>query len=157
MGGLCSFPVDCLAWGLPALEPTSCRVGPGLGANVPSKMSAFRWVFPDMFATSFYVQIENQSHPPTFPGDPPRPAVRSGPGSYEVTAFSLGPAAHEALCAPSKSGVSTFPSPWSSCDQAPLAFKAKCSAGSSSWCQTPRLGSLTWGSELSLLWGTSAI
>ena len=41
---------------------------------------------------------------------------------------------------------------WSSCNQAPLAFKTKCSGGSSSWCQTPRLGSLTWGSELSLLW-----
>ena len=41
---------------------------------------------------------------------------------------------------------------WSSCHQAPLAFKAKCSGGSSSLCQIPRLGSQTWGSELSLLW-----
>ena len=42
---------------------------------------------------------------------------------------------------------------WSSCTQALLAFKVKCSGGSSSWCQTLRMGSLTWGSELSLLWG----
>ncbi|KAB1271673.1 hypothetical protein Cadr_000009328 [Camelus dromedarius] len=33
---------------------------------------------------------------------------------------------------------------------APLAFKAKYSRGSSSWCRTPRLDSLMWGSELSL-------
>ena len=42
---------------------------------------------------------------------------------------------------------------WSSCTQAPLAFKAKGSGGSSSQCQIPRLGSLMWDSKLSLLWG----
>ena len=41
---------------------------------------------------------------------------------------------------------------WNSFDQTLLAFKARCSGGSSFQCQTPRLGSLTWGSELSLLW-----
>ena len=40
---------------------------------------------------------------------------------------------------------------WSSCNQATVAFKDKCSGGSSQ-CQTPRLGSLMWGSEVSLLW-----
>ena len=49
---------------------------------------------------------------------PPRPAGRSGPGSYEVIASSLGPIAHETLIAPSKCGVSLSPSPvaflWSS-------------------------------------------
>ena len=40
---------------------------------------------------------------------------------------------------------------WSFCIQALLASKANCSQGSSSWCQTPRLGSLAWGSELSVL------
>ena len=49
--------------------------------------------------------------PSTFTGDPLRPAGRSGPGSYEVTAFALGPGAHETLCAPSQSGVSVSPSP----------------------------------------------
>ena len=43
------------------------------------------------------------------------------------------------------------PVPWSLCDQALLAFKAKCSGGSSFWCQTPQLGSLPWSSELSVL------
>ena len=37
-----------------------------------------------------------------------------------------------------------------SCSQIPLAFKVWFSRNSSSRCQTPRLGSLTWGSEPSL-------
>ena len=40
----------------------------------------------------------------------------------------------------------------SSCTQAPLAFKGNCFGDSSSRCQTLRLGSLMWGSGLSLLW-----
>ena len=40
----------------------------------------------------------------------------------------------------------------SSCTQPLLAFKARCSRGPSPQCQTPRVGSLIWGSELSLLW-----
>ena len=53
-------------------------------------------------------------------GDPPLLAQSSRPGpvSYEVSAFSLGPGAHETLCACSKSRVSVSPSPvefqWSS-------------------------------------------
>ena len=37
-----------------------------------------------------------------------------------------------------------------SCNQIPLAFKVWFSRNSSSHCQTPRLGSLTWGSEPSI-------
>ena len=44
-------------------------------------------------------------------GAPLRPAGKSGPGSYEVIASSLGPIAHETLFAPSKCGVSLSPSP----------------------------------------------
>ena len=40
---------------------------------------------------------------------------------------------------------------WKSCNQTLLAFKARFS-GHSTCCSTPRLRSLTWGSELSLLW-----
>ena len=39
-----------------------------------------------------------------------------------------------------------------SCNQIPLAFKVWFSGNSSSCCQTPRLGILTWGSEPSLQW-----
>ena len=41
---------------------------------------------------------------------------------------------------------------WKSCNQIPLAFKARFSADSSSSCQIPRLGRLTWGSEPSVQW-----
>ena len=39
-----------------------------------------------------------------------------------------------------------------SCNQIPLAFKVWFFGNFSSHCQTPRLGSLTWGSEPSLQW-----
>ena len=39
-----------------------------------------------------------------------------------------------------------------SCNQIPIAFKVWFSRNSSSHCWTPRLGSLTWGSEPSLQW-----
>ena len=44
------------------------------------------------------------------------------------------------------------PSLWNFCPQAPLAFKAKCSGGLSFRCQISSMGSLTWDSEVSLLW-----
>ena len=54
---------------------------------------------------------------------------------------------HARVCPP---GVELLFPPvlWQSCTQAPLDYKAKCSGGSSSWCQTPRLGSLMWDSVL---------
>ena len=39
-----------------------------------------------------------------------------------------------------------------SCNEIPLGFKVWFSRNSSSRCQTPRLGNLTWGSEPSLQW-----
>ena len=51
----------------------------------------------------------------------------------------LGPSARETLCAPFRSTVSVSPALWNSCTPAPLAFKAKCPGGSSSWRQTLRL------------------
>ena len=62
----------------------------------------------------------------------------------------VGPDAHTTLCVPSKSGVSVFPVLSKSCNQIPLAFKVWFSRNSSSRCQTPWLGTLTWGWEPSL-------
>ena len=76
----------------------------------------------------------------TSPGDPPRPADRSSPGFCQITAFALGPV-HVRFCVCTLRVKSLFPPfLWNSCNQAPLAFKAKCSGGSSSPCQTPGLG-----------------
>ena len=46
--------------------------------------------------------------PPPFPGASTKPANTAGSGSYEVTAFSLGPSAHKTLCAPSNSTELSF-------------------------------------------------
>ena len=73
--------------------------------------SSCPWVFP---STSAPVSLSPQwaTASLTSPGDPPRPASRSGPGSYEVTAFfPWGPCVHKTLCVPSKSWVSVSPSP----------------------------------------------
>jgi len=39
----------------------------------------------------------------------PRPASRSGPGFYQIAAFSMGPGACEILCTPFKSEVFIMP------------------------------------------------
>ena len=107
-------------------------------------MSTFRRFLTDMFTANFYDTIESHSHilPPMKPS---KSRISSSPGSYEVTAFPLSPGTHNTT--PRLESL-FFPVLWSSCDQ-----KAnKCSGGSSSWCQTHRLGSLMWGSELSLPW-----
>ena len=41
---------------------------------------------------------------------------------------------------------------WISCTHSLLAFNTKWFGGSSFWCQTPWQGSLSWDSELTLLW-----
>ena len=66
--------------------------------------------------------------------------------------FLEDPGAHYTLWAPSNSGVSVFPNPVNFLRSNAAAFKARFS-GCSSFCyQSPRLGSLMWGSGLSLLW-----
>ena len=58
-------------------------------------------MLPDVSATIVYVPRVS----PT-PGDPPRPAGKSGPVFYQITAFTLGPRVYEILCMPFKSEVS---------------------------------------------------
>lgn len=48
---------------------------------------------------------------PALPQDSPRPAGRSGPGCYQITALALGPNACEILCVPLQSEVSISSSP----------------------------------------------
>lgn len=45
--------------------------------------------------------------PSSSPGDPLRPTGRSGPDSYQITAFTLG--VHETLCVPFKGEASISP------------------------------------------------
>ena len=60
---------------------------------------------------------------------------------------------HTLLCVCPPRVESLFPPVlWKSCNQFPLGFKVWFSRNSSSHCRTPRLGSLTWGSEPTLQW-----
>ena len=91
--------------------------------------------------------------PPTSTGDHPILAGMSGPVSYGVTAFFPCVLVHMRLCGhPPREEFLFPPIPWISSNQMPLASNARFSGDPSSLCPTPRLGSLMWGSELSLLW-----
>ena len=72
---------------------------------------------------------------------------------YGVSAPSPWVLMHTLLCLCPPRGEYLFPPVLSkSCNRIPLAFKVWFSGNSSSHCRTPRLGSLTWGSEPSLWW-----
>ena len=84
---------------------------------------------------------------------PPTLADKSGSISYGVTAPFPWVLMHTVLCVCPPRVESLFTQVLSkSCSQIPLAFKVWFSGNSSSRCQTPNLGSLTWGSEPSLRW-----
>ena len=87
---------------------------------------------------------------PTSAGDPPTLAGRSGSVFYGVTAPSPGSrCAHYFVCALQEWSL-CFPQ---SCRSPAIkALKVWFSRNSSSCCQTPSLGSLTWGLETSLQW-----
>ena len=72
-------PIDCLAWGVLALEPGQKRWLLG-------ELNSHLWVLSRMSASSICDPTVT-SH---LPRDALRPAGKSGPGSYEVTGFSLG-------------------------------------------------------------------
>ena len=56
---LCSSLVGCLTWGIPALKPTGCWVGPGLvlttQLDVCFSKYSHRWTLPDIPATSDHI------------------------------------------------------------------------------------------------------
>ena len=138
-GTMCSYPVGCLVWGVPALEPTS--IGWGQVPVLISQQDVSLQVSTPGYVRHQLLCPKREPEPsPASLEDPLRPAGRFGPGSCEVTTFVLGPGVHETLYASSKNG-SRFPQVlWHFCYQAPLAFKAKCSGGSCSSYQTSQAG-----------------
>ena len=136
--GLGSVPA-LLVWprGVPAPAPVGCWVGPG-AVSVLMRPTRSRHVHVDE-------RVTRDSHPP-LQGTLPDQQV--GLAQAPIKRLLL---PRDFMCA-FKSEVSVSLSPVRSCNEAPLAFKAKCSGSSPSRCWTPGLGSLTWGSELSLLW-----
>ena len=82
-------------------------------------------------------------------GDSPKSTGKSKPGSFQITASSLGPG--NFVCT-LKSRVSISLHPLGLPKVSPLTFKAKYSGGLSSHCRSSRFMRPTWGSDLSLLW-----
>ena len=148
--GLSSLPVGCLAWYNPALEAT----GSFVGLTVDSRRAHVKEYFPDLLLpVSLSLQWATAASPPASAGDPPTLPVISGSVSYGVTAPSAWVLMHTLLCMCPPRVESLFSAILSkSCNQILLAFKVWFSRNSSSCCRTPRLGSLTWGSEASLQW-----
>ena len=149
--GLCPHLVSCLAWDFPALVTTDCwaRVGLGPGANKLEEE------FQMALASTRVHVIEGAPKngccqypcpqgelqlPLDSSGHSPRSTGRSDPGSYQITASTLGPRAY--CVHPLKVKCLFPPAFWNSWKKAPLIFKAKCSGSSSSWYRTPVLGSL---------------
>ena len=114
--------------------------------------SSRRWVLHRITATSVLVPTVSHSLPP-----PPQETLQYqqvglAQPLMRSPLFSLCPGAHETRVPPPRVEFLFPPVLWDSSDQTPLVFKARFSRGSSSHCQAPMLESLTWGSELSLLW-----
>ena len=129
-----------------------CWAGPGLSAKMSTSGTAHANDYSLGPLSPVSLPPQWATDDPSLPRRPPRPTGGSGPDSYGVSALSWVPV-HVKPCVCPPRVESLFPQVlWSSCTQAPLSFKTKSSGGHSSQCQTPRLGSLMWGSEVSLLW-----
>ena len=111
-------------------------VGLGLGTEMETSRSAYA----DQYSLRPLqpVSLLPSELQPTraSPGDLPRPLGRSSPGSFGDTALCWVPV-HMRPCVRPLGMESLYPSTLlGSHTQAPLAFKAKCSGGSSSRCQS---------------------
>ena len=141
MGG--AVFLSCWLFGLRHSRTGACRL---LGSTRSWCQNGNLWesssqsIFSGSSATSVLAPPHSDPEPiPTSPGDPPRLIGRSSPSSYGITALFWVPVYMKPCVCPPRV-ESLFPSVlWSSCTQAPLVFKAKCSgipppdARSSAW------------------------
>ena len=144
--GLCSHLVCCLAYLFSLLVLAHCWVGSDF-----SKMATYRGAHTDDYSLGplplvFCLNSETELILTSL-GDPSRPTGRSGLNSY-----TLEPSTCETSWVHFKSRVSVSTSPVEILQSIPLPFNDKCSGDSSFQSQTPRVGILTWCSELSFLW-----
>ena len=88
--GLCFLPVGCLVWGIPAVEPTGCWVGLGLGEEMATSMKAHTNQYSSelLLPVSLFPQWARATLPSA--DNPPILAGRSGPVFYKVTDFFPG-------------------------------------------------------------------
>lgn len=93
-----------------------CCVGPGLGTNQPIwrspgvfiQLNVPQYVWPQCFSPPNKLQPHHTS--------PAKPAGRSGPTSYQMTALALGPSICGILCAVFKGKYLFPPGLWNSCN-----------------------------------------
>ena len=155
IGAVFSAIAGGLAWGIPALEPTGCWVGPGLGAKMTTSGRAHIDQYSPGLHSQYPCPHSELQLTPTTPGDPPVPTGKSSPGFCGVTALCWVPVHVKSCVHPLRVESLLPPVLWSSCTvggPTDEQNKTQCSGGSYSWCQTLRLEKLMWGSELSLLW-----
>ena len=88
---------------------------------------------------------------PSTPGGSPRSSGGSDPGSFQVTASALDPGAGEILCVTFTNRVSIFYSPLAFLKVSPTGLQSQAFWGLVFLVQDPRLGSLMWNSDPSLL------
>ena len=152
----CISPIWLFGLNHPALAPTNCWVGPELGVNDLSQMSASsesscRWILPKISTTLSIPQSKLQLCPSYVPRRLPRPAGKSGPGSYEVTALAINTGTHEILCTPFKSEASFSPVLWNPCNLSPTGLQSQIIWGLLFLTPNPQVAEI-WDSELLLLW-----
>ena len=88
---------------------------------------------------------------PTSPEGSPRSASGSDPGSFQITASVLGLRVCEILCVPCKNGISVSYSPLAILKTSPIGVQIQVFWGLYSQCKTPKLESLMWGLDPSIL------
>ena len=138
---LCSHSVGCLAWGIPAPEPTGCWVGLGLSEKMATSRRAHANEYSLELPLPVSPSLQWATNDPSSPQDTFQyQQVRLAHVLMRSLLFSLGLDAHKTLCAPSKSGVSFSQSPvkflWSN----PSGLQARFSGRYSSHWQPPQAG-----------------
>ena len=143
--------LPCFLFHLSCPSTWTCWMGnTGIDVKMAMSMRAHTNEYSPVHPLPVSLFPQESQQTPTSPGDPPRPSLAWEP--MKSLLFPWVPVYMRTYVDPPVPEFLFLPIPWNSCNQAPLAFKARCSGGSSPWCQTASLGSLTWGSELSLLW-----
>ena len=125
------------------------------GSSLGAKMRAFTRAHPSEYSLELLLPV---SFPhcelhvtPASPRDPPWPTSSLAQATLESLLWAGSPVHVKTCVCPPRAESLFLPVLWRSCAQT-LAFKAKCSGGSSFQYQTLRLRNLRQGSELSLLW-----
>ena len=87
------WPEESQHWSLQAIGWSQILVPKCQPPEKLTQMNAPQYVCHQCLCPQGEPQLPSAS-----PGDPPRPAGRYGPGSYQITSFGLCPGVHETVC-----------------------------------------------------------